>query len=144
MLAKVGDKSIPVTLDSRATISILPKEIVPPEALTGKEIEARCVNKSTMMLKQAFLEMTVNEKVIKRMGGVIARSFIDWIGILSCDCSSTEQVDLMCTLMKSRNRMTDAEAQYDQTTTHQQSWTDKGVVQDSVVSGVEVHSGGQE
>ena len=36
--------------------------------------------------------------------------------------------------------MTDTEAQYDQTTTHQQSWTDKGVFQDSVSSGVEVDS----
>ena len=78
LLTKVGDKSIPVTLDSGTTISILPKEIVPPEALTAKEIEAKCANKSKMMLQQAFLEMTINKKVIKRMGGVIAGSSIDW------------------------------------------------------------------
>ena len=39
--------------------------------------------------------------------------------------------------------MTDAEAKYDQTTTHQQSWTDKGVVQDSVLSGMDVDSEGK-
>ena len=84
ILVNVAGKNIPVTLDSGATITVLPKEAVPIEWLTGKQIVGKGFSiDHHLNIEEANLSLTVAGKKMETLGGVVSSEDINGIGVLS-------------------------------------------------------------
>ena len=84
IFVNVAGKNIPVTLDSGATITVLPKEAVPIEWLTGKQIvwKGFSINHH-LNIEKANLSLTVAGKKMETLRGVVPSKDINAIGVLS-------------------------------------------------------------
>ena len=73
-----------VTLDSGATITVLPKESIPSEWLTGKNIEGKGFSTDhSLNIEEANLSFLVDGTEMTTLGGVVPSNDINGIGVLS-------------------------------------------------------------
>ena len=78
------DRDAPVTLDSGATITVLPKETVPSEWLTGNIIEGKgFIADHSLNIEEARLSLLVEGIPMTTLGGVVPSKAVDGIGVLS-------------------------------------------------------------
>ena len=84
ILVKVQGTDIPVMLDSGATITVLPKEMVPETWLTGRKIAGKGFGTDhDVNIEEAHLSLQVAGKQLSTMGGVVPAEQINGIGVLS-------------------------------------------------------------
>ena len=84
ILVRVAGKEVPVTLDSGATITVLPKERVPETWLTGKQIVGKGFGiDHNLNIEEANLSIVIEGKLMKTLGGVVPSKEINGTGVLS-------------------------------------------------------------
>ena len=134
ILVKVAGKEIPVTLDSGATITVLPKELVPDAWLTGKTIMGKGFgNNHKLTMQEANLTLTVAGKKMTTLGGVIPSKDINGTGVLSYRSTSNNKELKFPKLLEDALKRDDDDRLYlDYSSTTQK---DQGVVLHSVDEG---------
>ena len=84
ILVKVAGKDIPVTLDSGATLTVLPKETVPEAWLTETKIVGKGFGTDhNLNIEEANLSIQIAGRQMKTLGGVVPSREINGTGVLS-------------------------------------------------------------
>ena len=78
-----------MTLDTGASVTIVLKELLKPEQMTGKKIYAECANAATWELEQARAEIRVGDCTLTRVLAVALREQLKGVG-LAFDLSNKE------------------------------------------------------
>ena len=134
ILVRVAGKDVPVTLDSGATITVLPKEMVPETWLTGKQIVGKGfgINHS-LNIEEANLSLLVAGRKMKTLGGVIPSKEINGIGVLSYrSTSNTKDLNFPKLLEDALKRSDKDRLYFDYNNTTQE---EQGAVKDSMNEG---------
>ena len=131
ILVKVAGKDVPVTLDSGATITVLPKEMVPNTWLTGKQIVGKGFGiNHNLDMEEANLSLSVAGKKMTTLGGVVPSKEINGIGVLSYrSTNSTKDLSFSKLLEDALSRADDDRLYLDFNDTTQE---EQGVVKDSL------------
>ncbi len=91
-MATINGYQFPVCVDTGARISLLPKELVDQNSLTGKVIRSKMVNGITMDLEEVELKWEVESIELEGKVGVVEG---ECIGLLSVCFSPEEDLRLM-------------------------------------------------
>ncbi len=94
-MAKVNGYLFPVCVDTGAWMSLIPKELVNLDSLTGRVIRSKMVNGVTMDLDEAKLEWEVEGIEFEGKVGVVEGEKIGWVGLLSVCFRSEKDLELM-------------------------------------------------
>ena len=134
ILVRVAGKDVPVTLDSGATITVLPKERVPKAWLTGKQIVGKGFGiDHNLNIEEANLSILVAGKLMKTLGGVVPSKEINGTGVLSYrSTANTRDLNFPKLLEDALNRSDEDRLYLDYTNT---APTRQGAVVDSVKEG---------
>ena len=137
ILVKVAGKDVPVTLDSGATITVLPKEIVPSTWLTGRQIAGKGFGiDHNVTIEEAHLSIQVAGKKMTTMGRVVPSKQINGTGVLSYrSTTNTKDLSFPKLLEKAIAREDDDRLYLDYNDPSQET---QGVVTDSVYGEEEV------
>ena len=137
ILVHVEGKDIPVTLDSGATITVLPKESIPNSWLTGRQIQGKGFGiDHNVTIEEAHLSLKVAGKHLTTMGGVVPAHKINGIGVLSYRSTSGKGDITFSKLLQDALDRTDDDRLYlDYTTTANKT---EGVVKHGLNEGEEV------
>ena len=103
-------------LDTGATVTIIPKEFVKSEDMTGVTISAKCANAATLILQEANVKLLVGNMILHRRVGVPQSEEIESEALLSFDLHNLDE----------RQQLQDVMAHHDATKA-------KGAVLNSVV-----------
>ena len=137
ILVQVEGKDIPVTLDSGATITVLPKEMIPNTWLTGRQIAGKGFGiDHEVNIEEAHLSLQVAGKHLTTMGGVVPAKQINGIRVLSYKSTNGKEDISFPKLLQDALTRTDEDRLYlDYSNTNQDT---QGVVMDSLDGGDEV------
>ena len=137
ILVQVEGKDIPVTLDSGATITVLPKEMIPNTWLTGRQIAGKGFGiDHEVNIEEAHLSLQVAGKHLTTMGGVVPAEQINGIGVLSYKSTNGKEDISFPKLLQDALTRTDEDRLYlDYSNTNQDT---QGVVMDSLDGGDEI------
>ena len=137
ILVHVEGKDIPVTLDSGATITVLPKESIPNSWLTGRQIQGKGFGiDHNVTIEESHLSLKVAGKHLTTMGGVVPAHKINGIGVLSYRSTSGKGDITFSKLLQDALDRTDDDRLYlDYTTTANKT---EGVVKHGLNEGEEV------
>ena len=112
LYAWVGEKCLVVMVDTGADLTILPKEVVDKDQLTGRKIQSRCANGTPLELEVAAVEIEICGDTISRHVEVIPGDTIGWIGMLSVPLMGEKNRELLLRLMEFRENMAQVELTY--------------------------------
>ena len=114
VMAKVGDKKIPMTFHTGATISLFPKEMVKPEQLTGDTMKIKGVGEEGTWLEGniAMITFVVGSNEFKSRALAIPGRKMDWTALLSVDATDDYMVSKMTQLLKRKKNLPEEETHF--------------------------------
>ena len=114
LLVRVGGSSFPATLDTGATVSVIPKEFVREDALTGETEQIRGFREDVPFQEAPLAEVSIQAGglTLKRKVALLDGKSLGWEGAISFSCKDREQRKQLTKLLDYRSNMTEEQAQY--------------------------------
>ena len=109
LMAKIGEFSFPMTMDSGAQVTLVPREFVDPKDLTGETIKARWGRGKAgeMEAEKALVRLKLGNEQIERFVGAVPGDLIEWTGMYEFDLSKEADRLLWMAWEKKREGLTE-------------------------------------
>ena len=98
-MATYGEHEFLIPLDTGATVTIIPKEFVKAEDITGVTTCAKCSNAAMLILQEANVKLSVGNMILHRRVGVAPSEEIESEALLSFDLHNPDERQQLQDLM---------------------------------------------
>ena len=110
LIVTVGKYSFPVTLDTSASVSMVPEEFVSEPNYTGNTVRAKAANAQLMTGKETMVALRTGDLELKRRCVLIPGEQIEWTGALALHI--IDELELITQLRQIRTNLTETELMY--------------------------------
>ena len=114
LLGRVNGYWFPMTLDTGASVSLIPREFLGEDAFTGRTEHLRgfAKNAPTIEAPIARVELEIEGRRVTREVAVVDGETLGWEGVFSSRLGSREELNLLLEFQKAREALSEDQAKY--------------------------------